>query len=257
VTEPCWFSLAWPDDGAKARAMAELLTTQPIGAIDRCAIEASWTLTAQDERNWEGRVEVHGELSPALCRSEVGEDAAKMLLASPLAARVAGAHDAALARCIAAASHVDWQVLVPDEPVKTGKVEGCIARSPAGGTDLIVRAGRNGSRWLRVPAEAMPVLAFAHRDPYSLFDRFVVQTGCQARFAPPQGPGPLQAPPPGTTLVFHSSWEELVRYRSLLKNILLTPLAVLGDFGKWFWQHGPMQLIWPIPEPPPPRGPSK
>lgn len=258
---PRWFSLAWPEDPLTARAMGDLFATEPIGGIEHCAIDVSWTLTVQGERNWEGYVEARGQLSPELRRSELDEAAALALLASP-AVVPAGAGDENLQRCIAAAERVDWCILLPNAADGSGRVIGClksqagVAAGYAGAVDLVVRTGREAPhRYLRVPAAAMPVLALAWRDPRTLFDRFVVQTWCQVRLAtePPAG-APRLAPTWSTTFRLSSGGEALHRYDSPALNAILTPFAVMADVAVWFLKQGPFQFLVPTPDRgPPPR----
>jgi len=258
IGEPCWFTLGWPEDPAKARAMADLFASQPIGAIDRCSIEASWTLTAQGERNWEGWLEVRGALAPEL-RGTLDEAAARALLGSAALA-LPEPPPPGLARCMATAAAIDWRILLPEETDGSGCVIGCLPRGSreaaslddASTIDLLVRTGRSGPhRYLRVPAAAMPVLALAWRDPMTLRDRFVLQTWCQVRLAEPPVPLPaLQTPPPATTFLL-SSGEEMWTDKKGWQQVLATPFLVLADLAVWFLRHGPIQIL-PEPKQSPP-----
>jgi hypothetical protein len=227
LTGACCFSLAWPDDPVTARAMGELFASEPIGAIGRCAIELCWALTREQERVWEGRIEVQGELAPERCGCALDELSAMALLAAPGTVRPEAA-PAELLCCVAAAERVDWRLLVPEEEEGCGSVVGCIPRERDGDAardgrwDLLVRLQRSAAhRYLRVAAAAVPVLALAHRDPFTLGDRFVVQVRCQPRIASSsRPPDQLVAPPASTTLVLDSKGEVvwIRRWQKLLEK---------------------------------------
>jgi hypothetical protein len=244
---PTWWSLRMDD--ADAAAVEELLAAEPLGPIERCAIELEWTRTHQGERIWDGRLEIRGEFAPRFGRCAIDETEARALLSSSATVPDGEVGAPELPRCIAAAERIDWRVLLPFEPDGRGKVLGCLVpRSECGGAaagieaiDLLVQVGGAPPyRYLRVPAVAMPALALVVRDPTTLLDRFVLLARCQPRLATAPRPiMPLAAPPAGTTMRLCSNVEVFENRTGTFGKVLLTPLAAVADATLWLLEHGP------------------
>lgn len=206
-------TLAWTfDDPALAPAIADLLAAEPLGPIDRCDLHVVWTRSAEGYEFWEGRIALHGDLAAFAEGSIVPQPVPTTAAALPK---------------LAAATALDWRVLVPWQGDGSGTVIACLPRGLDPAADLLVRVDATPPRTVCVPANIVPVLAAVRRDPDTLLPRFLLHATGRVRPVAATGAWrPLASP---RELHFVTRVETVGPRLSPLERYVLKPLVQVVD----------------------------
>ncbi len=226
------------EDPATAPAVAMLLTAEPLGPIDHCALAVAWTRSPLGYEFWEGSIDLGGELANDAQDWAVHADAAPGLLA------LAVPPTDAVLPAIDTVPRVDWRVLVPAIDDGRGRVVACVPAEVAGELDLLVQIGTGPlCQFARVPASLLPVLAAVHRDSRTLLPRYVLTAHGRAL---PNHDDPCWLPlVHDRTLQLVSRMETDLESYSALERYVLRPLIRAVDaVAQWVLITLFPELFW-------------